>query len=90
MWPFSKKRQLSQAEIVRRRSNFIISVSVALLVSVMFGLFLFEIKNEPLASLIVAIFGVIVVAAMIADADEIKLGPIEIKRKKKEGKDDGL
>lgn len=83
-----KRKEYTQEEIVRRRSNLIVSISVAILTSTMLGLFLFKIHNEALASLIIAVFGLIAITAMITDADEIKIGPIEIKRRKKEDKQD--
>lgn len=84
-WIFkNSNKELTQEEIVRKRSNKIVSISVAVLVVVMFCLFHWEVKNEVLASLIIATFALIAITAMIADADEVEIGPIKIKRRKKE------
>lgn len=85
-WIFNREsKDETQEQIVQKRSNKIVSISVALLVSVMFALFFYEVKNEVLASLIIATFALIAITAMISDADEVEIGPIKIKRRKKEG-----
>ena len=48
----------------------------------MLALFLFEIKNDALAGLIITTFALIAITAMISDYDEIEIGVIKIKRRK--------
>lgn len=86
MFNFFKRKELTQEEIVRRRTNKVISISFAALISTMFGLFAFEIKNEALACLVLATFGLVTITAIITDFDEIEIGPIKIKKSKKEDK----
>lgn len=86
--PFKNKPDLSQEEIIRKRTNTIITVSFSILAAVMFALFNFKIHNEALAMLCIATFAAIVITSIIADYDEVKIGPIEIKRSKKVNKDE--